>query len=159
MKASRRRQEDGVTDPEMIEELGDFFDTIKAPDGNLKRDDFKRVLNTYAVRGFPSDVIDDAFNEADPNKTGTITRDTFVSMMSDKMKQTSNQAGLTQAFETFDPKQDKTIDKAKFVTLLKNIGKPLTPDEINEFLAIVKSANNDEEIRYELFIQEVFAKK
>lgn len=153
---SRRNREEEV-DPELVGELKDafdMFDTTKK--GYLDKDDVKKLFKSHGIRVTDED-LDAAFKEADADGDKKIECVEFINMMTSKMKATSTEQKLTEAFKVFDPEEKGVIDSKELSEALLNIGEPCTNKEVQELMQVAQ--NQDGDVRYELFVQAVFAKK
>ena len=157
MQRRRRRGEDVEVDTELASEFKDTFDMFDASKkGYLEKDDVKKLFKTYAIR-LSDEELDEAFKEADADGDKKIGCAEFVNMMSSKMKTTSSEEKLKEAFKVFDPEDKGVIDAKELTEALMFIGEPCTNKEVAELKGVAENSEGD--IRYELFIQAVFAKK
>ncbi|KAL7717044.1 Calmodulin [Entamoeba marina] len=155
--SGRRRHADNDADPELVSELKDAFDMFDATKkGYLDKDDLRKLFKVHGVRVTDED-LDSAFREADADGDKKIECMEFINMMTGKMKATSTEKGLTEAFKVFDPSEKGVIDSKELTEALLNIGEPCTNKEVNELMNVAQ--NQDGDVRYELFVQTVFAKK
>ncbi|BFU24760.1 calmodulin, putative [Entamoeba histolytica HM-1:IMSS-B] len=152
---SRRRDEE--VDQELVGELKDAFDMFdSSKKGYLDKDDVKKLFKTNGIRVTDED-LDAAFKEADADGDKKIECMEFINMMTGKMKTASTEQKLTEAFKVFDPEEKGVIDSKELTEALLNIGERCTTSEVGELKTVAE--NQEGQIRYELFIQAVFAKK
>ena len=124
--------------------------------GYLDKDDVKKIFRTNGVRVTEED-LDAAFREADSDGDKKIEATEFIQMMADKMKTASTAEALKEAFKVFDPEDSGLINEKELREALLNIGDPVTNKEVMELEQV--AGTQDGNIRYELFINSVFASK
>ena len=124
--------------------------------GYLDKDDVKKIFKTYGIRVTEED-LDSAFREADADGDKKIEAMEFITLMTDKMKTTSTIDALKEAFAVFDPQESGLINLRELREALLNIGEPVTNKEVMELEQV--AGTQDGNIRYELFINSVFASK
>jgi calmodulin len=137
-----------------LKEAFELFDKDRA--GVLKKDTLKNVLKQFGVF-VSAEQLDEMFDEADTTKTGSIGFPEFMSMMSRRMKQTSNEQILLGAFKTFDPEGLGYIPTKELSKVLTTYGDRLTEQELAELLNV--SENDKEQVKYDLFVNLMFSKK
>eukprot|EP01110_Echinostelium_bisporum_P005436 TRINITY_DN23300_c0_g1_i1.p1 TRINITY_DN23300_c0_g1~~TRINITY_DN23300_c0_g1_i1.p1 ORF type:complete len:162 (+),score=54.82 TRINITY_DN23300_c0_g1_i1:130-615(+) len=161
MAAKRRvlsREESSVVlgDEQVAEfkEAFELFDSGRA--GVLKKDALKNTLKQFGVY-VSSEQFDEMFAEADATGSGGIGFPEFMSMMGRRMKQTCNEQILSSAFKTFDSKGSGYIPVKELSHVLTNYGDRLSESELEELLKVTK--NESDQVKYDLFINLMFAKK
>jgi len=137
-----------------LKEAFELFDTSRH--GVLKKDTLKTTLKQFGVF-VSSEQLDEMFAEADATGSGAIGFPEFMSMMSRRMKQTCNEQILLNAFRTFDPEGRGYIPKKELSDVLTSYGNRLNPQELSELLNLTE--NENQQIKYDLFINLMFAKK
>ena len=155
----RRRQatEDVEITDEQCNELKEAFDLFDvSKKGYIERGDLRTLFKQYSIRVSDED-LDDAFKAADADGDKKVTVTEFINMMSGLMKSTSTEAQVTEAFKVFDPEEKGVINDKELSEALLNIGEKCTTQEVNELRTVAKNQEGD--IRYELFVNAVFAKK
>jgi len=137
-----------------LKEAFELFDTARA--GVLKKETLKNTLKQFGVF-VSSEQLDEMFAEADATGSGNIGFPEFMSMMSRRMKQTCNEQILLNAFRTFDPEGRGYIPRKEFSDVLTSYGDRLTQQELAELLNVTE--NENQQVKYDLFINLMFAKK
>eukprot|EP01132_Coremiostelium_polycephalum_P000872 gene872-1091_t len=159
--ASKRRlareESSVVLGEEQVAELKEAFELFdKDRTGYIKKDALKTTLKQFGVF-VTQEGLDEMFNEADTTKSGAIGFPEFMSMMSRRMKQTSNEQILLNAFKTFDPENLGYIPSSTLSKVLTTVGDKLSEAELQELLTI--SENEQKQVKYDLFVNTLFAKK
>lgn len=95
-----------------------------------------------------------AFKEADSTGDDKLDFPEFVSMMSQRMRQTSSEEKLVAAFRTFDPENKGFIPTKDLSEALTTLGNPLTARELAELMTIAETVPG--EVRYTAFINNLF---
>jgi Ca2+-binding EF-hand superfamily protein len=80
-----------------------------------------------------------------------------VAMMGKRMKQTCNEQILINAFRTFDPEGRGYIPRKELSDILTSYGDRLTQQELAELLNVTE--NENQQVKYDLFVNLMFAKK
>jgi len=137
-----------------FKEAFELFDTTRS--GFINKDALRNVLKQFQIRVEP-DAFDEMFKEADATGGGKIGFPEFMAMMSKRMKQTSNEEILRGAFKTFDPEGHGYVPSNVLKEALTNLGDKLTKAEFAELQSVAE--NDKQEIRYDLFVGIMFAKK
>ncbi|EFA77079.1 Regulatory myosin light chain [Heterostelium album PN500] len=145
-----REESSVVLGEEQVAELKEAFELLdKDRTGVIKKDSLKTSLKQFNIF-VTQEQLDEMFAEADMTKTGGIAFPEFMSMMSRRMKQTSNEQILLNAFKTFDPEGLGYIPTKDMAKALLTLGDKLTEAELQELLTIceneqkqVKSKSND----------------
>ncbi|GAM18082.1 hypothetical protein SAMD00019534_012570, partial [Acytostelium subglobosum LB1] len=137
-----------------LKEAFELFDSNRT--GIIKKDALKTVLKQFNVF-VTQDQLDEMFNEADATKSGGIGFPEFMSMMSRRMKQTSNEQILLNAFKTFDPEGLGYIPSSVISKALLSQGDKLNEAELAELLTICE--NEQKQVKYDLFVNTLYAKK
>eukprot|EP01111_Echinosteliopsis_oligospora_P005725 TRINITY_DN1931_c0_g1_i1.p1 TRINITY_DN1931_c0_g1~~TRINITY_DN1931_c0_g1_i1.p1 ORF type:complete len:161 (-),score=56.48 TRINITY_DN1931_c0_g1_i1:116-598(-) len=137
-----------------FKEAFELFDTART--GSIKKDTLKTTLKQFGVF-VTAEQLDEMFAEGDATKTGAIGFPEFMGMMSRRMKQTCNETILTNAFKTFDPEGRGYIPAKEMSRILTTYGDRLKENELAELLNVTENENH--EVKYDLFINLMFAKK
>ena len=144
-------------DPELVSEFKDVFDMFDVgKKGYLDKEDVKKLFKHYTVRVTDED-LDAAFKDADADGDKKIEAMEFINMMTGKMKANATEEKLMEAFKVFDPEEKGFVDAKELQEALLNIGEPCTNKEVAELFQVAQTQEGN--IRYELFVQSVFAKK
>ncbi|KAF2077273.1 hypothetical protein CYY_001397 [Polysphondylium violaceum] len=152
-----REESSVVLGEDQVAELKEAFDLFdKDRTGFIKKDALKATLKQFGVFVL-EDQLDQMYAEADTTKSGAIGFPEFMSMMSRRMKQTSNEQILTNAFRTFDQEGLGYIPTKDLSKVLTTLGDKLTDAELQELLSI--SENEQKQVKYDLFVNTLFAKK
>ncbi|EGG24391.1 Regulatory myosin light chain [Cavenderia fasciculata] len=159
--ASKRRltreESSVVLGEDQVAELKEAFELFdKDRVGVIKKEALKTTLKQFGIF-VTAENFDEMFAEADTTKTGGIAFPEFMSMMSRRMKQTSNEQILSNAFKTFDPEGLGYIPTKDLAKALTTLGDKLNEAELEELKAV--SENEQKQIKYELFVNTLFAKK
>ncbi|KAK5577679.1 hypothetical protein RB653_002623 [Dictyostelium firmibasis] len=152
-----REESSVVLGEDQVAELKEAFELFdKDRTGFIKKDALKTTLKQFGVFVM-EDQLDAMFAEADTTKSGAIGFPEFMSMMSRRMKQTSNEQILMNAFRTFDPENNGYIPTKDLSKALTTLGDKLTDAELQELLSI--SENEQKQVKYDLFVNTLFSKK
>eukprot|EP01112_Ceratiomyxa_fruticulosa_P020104 TRINITY_DN6751_c0_g1_i1.p1 TRINITY_DN6751_c0_g1~~TRINITY_DN6751_c0_g1_i1.p1 ORF type:complete len:160 (-),score=25.43 TRINITY_DN6751_c0_g1_i1:59-538(-) len=152
-----REESSVVLADDQVAELKEAFELFdKDRTGVLTKASLKNVLKQFGVF-VTAEALDEMFDEADTTKTGSIGFPEFMSLMSRRMKQSSNEEILLHAFKTFDPNSTGYIPSKEISRILTSLGDKLNESELAEFLNV--SENEKGEVHYQLFINMLFAKK
>lgn len=139
-----------------LKEAFELFDSSRS--GFITRDALQTVLKQFGVRVEPS-AFEEMFKEADATEQGKIGFPEFLSMMGRRMKQTTSEEILRNAFRTFDPEGTGYIPTAQISDALLTMGDRLSKQELNEFLGITENEKERGKVKYDQFINTMFAKK
>ena len=137
-----------------LKDVFEMFDTSKT--GKLTKSDLGSVLNQFDIR-VASEDIDKMFKEADVLGKGNIGFPEFMSMMSKKMQMTSSEVQLKRAFGAFDKAGEGKIPTPYLSDELTSRGDKLSRKEMQTLIDIAE--NESQEIVYQMFIGQLFAKK
>eukprot|EP01133_Synstelium_polycarpum_P015086 gene15086-17860_t len=152
-----REESSVVLGEEQVAELKEAFELYdKDRVGVIKKDALKTTLKQFGIF-VTAEQLDEMFAEADTTKSGGIGFPEFMSMMSRRMKQTSNEQILLNAFKTFDPEGLGYIPTSVLTKALTTLGDKLTEAELQELLII--SETDNKQVKYDLFVNTLFSKK
>ncbi|KYQ90700.1 Regulatory myosin light chain (RLC) [Tieghemostelium lacteum] len=152
-----REESSVVLGEDQVAELKEAFELFdKERKGSISKEALKTTLKQFSVFVM-EDQLDQMFAEANTTKSGGIDFPEFMSMMSRRMKQTSNEQILLNAFKTFDPEGLGYIPTRDLSKALTTLGDKLSDEELKELLSI--SENDQKQIKYDLFVNTLFAKK
>ena len=161
MAAKRRtlaREESSVVlGEDQVAEFKEAFELFDSGrQGVLKKDTLKNTLKQFGVF-VSSEQLDEMFAEADATGSGAIGFPEFMTMMGKRMKQTCNEQILVNAFRTFDPEGRGYIPRKELSDILTSYGDRLSQQELAELLNVTE--NENQQVKYDLFINLMFAKK
>jgi len=137
-----------------FKEAFELFDTARK--GFLQKEGLKNTLKQFGVF-VSSEQLDEMFAEGDATSSGNIGFPEFMSMMSRRMKQTCSEQILVNAFRTFDPEGRGYIPTKELSKILTTYGDRLTEQELAELLNLTENENS--QVKYDLFLNLMFAKK
>eukprot|EP01113_Clastostelium_recurvatum_P043907 TRINITY_DN733_c0_g1_i1.p1 TRINITY_DN733_c0_g1~~TRINITY_DN733_c0_g1_i1.p1 ORF type:complete len:158 (-),score=48.33 TRINITY_DN733_c0_g1_i1:147-620(-) len=156
---SRRpnRETSTVLGDDQVNEFKEAFELFDAnKSGFITKDGLKNVLKQFGIR-VEEGSFDEMFKEGDSSGQGKIAFPEFMSMMQKRMKQTSNEEILRGAFRSFDPDGLGYVPTPYLRDCLTTMGDKLTKAEFQELQSVAE--NEKQEIRYDLFVGLMFAKK
>jgi calmodulin len=137
--------------PEQIAEFREAFNIFdKDGDGRITAKELGTVMRSLGQN--PSEAeLQDMVNEVDIDGNGTIEFDEFLYMMSRQMREGDTEAEIIDAFRVFDKDGDGKITAAELTHIMKNLGEPLTQEEVDEMIAQADT-NKDGIIDYAEFV-------
>ncbi|OHT01837.1 calmodulin [Tritrichomonas foetus] len=84
----------------------------------------------------PSDnELQEMIKQADADGSGTIQFEQFLKLMSAQKSEGESLEEIIEAFRVFDTDGDGKFSTADMTRILKNLGEPLTQEEIDEIIA------------------------
>jgi calmodulin len=137
--------------PEQIAEFREAFNIFdKDGDGRITAKELGTVMRSLGQN--PSEAeLQDMVNQVDLDGNGTIEFDEFLYMMSRQMRDGDTEEDIKAAFRVFDKDGDGKITTAELTHIMKNLGEPLTQEEVDEMIAQADT-NKDGIIDYGEFV-------
>jgi calmodulin len=137
--------------PEQIAEFREAFNIFdKDGDGRITAKELGTVMRSLGQN--PSEAeLQDMVNQVDLDGNGTIEFDEFLYMMSRQMRDGDTEEDIKAAFRVFDKDGDGKITTAELTHIMKNLGEPLTQEEVDEMIAQADT-NKDGIIDYAEFV-------
>ena len=117
-----------------------FFD--KFGDGNLLTQDIGLALRAMGALINERDIIL-LTKKYDPTKSGKVSFDDYVNMMSEVVDKPDNPDLIKQSFSCFDKSQTGRLDIDEMKHVLTRIGDVLSPEEIQNFMAILDTYSDN----------------
>jgi calmodulin len=150
-KFSKRMAEELNLTPEQIAEFREAFNIFdKDGDGRITAKELGTVMRSLGQN--PSEAeLQDMVNQVDLDGNGTIEFDEFLYMMSRQMRDGDTEEDIKAAFRVFDKDGDGKITTAELTHIMKNLGEPLTQEEVDEMIAQADT-NKDGIIDYGEFV-------
>lgn len=121
--------------PEQIAEYREAFNIFdRDGDGHIDKKELATVLRSLGHN--PSSVeIDEIMKEVDTSNNGTIEFEEFIDVLDKQIHQGDIEDEILDAFRAFDKDQDGKIAGTELAHILKNIGEPLSQEEVDEMIA------------------------
>ncbi|OHT13262.1 Calmodulin [Tritrichomonas foetus] len=121
--------------PEQLAEYREAFNIFdRDGDGHITAKELSTVLRSLGQN--PSSTeIDEMMKEIDTSGNGTIEFEEFIAIMDKQVHQGDVEEEILDAFRAFDKDQDGKIAASELSHILKNIGEPLSQEEVHEMIA------------------------
>lgn len=121
--------------PEQLTEYREAFNIFdRDGDGHIDKKELATVLRSLGQN--PSSYeIDQIMNEVDTSGNGTIEFEEFLDIIDKQIHQGDIEDEVLDAFRAFDKDQDGKIAASELAHILKNIGEPLSQEEVDEMIA------------------------
>lgn len=138
-------------EPERIEEWYAAFGIFdKNGDGKISIGELLRIMRDL-MQDPTERELKEMIAEVDDNNTGTIEFPEFCTQMKRKYKDPDQvKDELIQAFKVFDKDQNNFISAEELSNVMKTIGEPLSPKEVQEMMDSA-DVDGDGKINYEEF--------
>ena len=95
--------------------------------------------------------------EVDEDGNGEIDFDEFCTLMLKKMKENEPEEELVEVFKIFDKDQNGVIDWYDLAVVFKELGEPVTDDDMKEMIA-EHDYDDDKALSFEEFVRMMMAK-
>ena len=137
--------------PDVIPEIRKHFnDADTDKDGLVPVKELKGILNKFGNNVSDSD-FQLMLKELELDLNGSAKFEEFLYMLSRPMIQKDAEEELVEAFKIFDKDGDGKIPVSELGAIMKNIGEPLSPEELDEFIKQADS-NKDGSIDFAQFV-------
>ena len=121
--------------PEQLAEYREAFNIFdRDGDGHITAKELATVLRSLGQNPSKSE-IDDIMREVDVSGNGTIEFEEFIGIMDRQVHHGDVEEEILDAFRAFDKDQDGKIAASELAHILKNIGEPLSQEEVDEMIA------------------------
>ena len=141
---------DSLTEAQ-IQEFSEAFSLFdKEGKGTITADDLGTVVRSLGLN--PSEAeLKNMLKDVDAGGNGTIEFPEFLSLLTDKAKEKSDQADIIEAFRVFDRNNDGFITADEIHRIMGNLGEKLTQEEVAEMM---REANADSQgkLNYKEFV-------
>ncbi|KAL3874268.1 hypothetical protein ACJMK2_037308 [Sinanodonta woodiana] len=129
----------------MFKEAFSLFD--KDGDGSITTKELGTVMRSLGQNPTEAE-LQDMINEVDADGNGTIDFQEFLTMMSNKMKDSNTEEELREAFRVFDKDGNGFISAAELRHVMTNLGEKLTDEEVEEMIREA-DFDGDGQVNYE----------
>lgn len=131
-----------------IEEYRAAFDLFdKDGNGQITSKELGSFMHKVGLA--PSEQeLSEMIDEIDADGNGNIDFPEFIALMARKIDDNENEDILIDAFRLFDPEGYGFITTEELRHVLNSLGEKMTPDEIEEMLAVAE-ADSQGQVRYE----------
>lgn len=137
--------------PELIQEIHKHFDSVdKDHDGKIPVKDIQLVMKSFEEQISDSD-LKKMLKELEISSSGSIKFDEFIYILTRQMRENDAEEELQEAFKVFDRDGDGKIPKDELSLIMKNIGEPLSQEELDAFIKEADT-NKDGYIDYAQFV-------
>ncbi|KAK8900341.1 Calmodulin [Tritrichomonas musculus] len=137
--------------PELIQEIHKHFDSVdKDHDGKIPVKDIQLVMKSLEEQISDSD-LKKMLKELEISSSGSIKFDEFIYILTRQMRENDAEEELQEAFKVFDRDGDGKIPKDELSLIMKNIGEPLSQEELDAFIKEADT-NKDGYIDYAQFV-------
>jgi Ca2+-binding EF-hand superfamily protein len=121
---------------------------------SLKPPELRAALNDLGFQ--PTDAeFEEILKKADDDGNGTIELDEFFSYLQSTRRVASLEQ-IVAAFKVFDQDNDGKLTKLEFEKILRNLGEPITQEEIQE-VSQAAGMGDDGLIDYEKYVQSIIS--
>lgn len=140
---------DSLTE-DQIREFGEAFSLFdKEGKGTITTDDLGAVMESLGLNRSEAE-LKNMLKDVDAGGNGTIEFPEFLSLVTAKAKEKSDQAEIVEAFLTFDRNNDGFITADEIYHIMGNLGEKLTREEVAEMM---REANADQgKLDYKQFV-------
>ncbi|XP_059174804.1 calmodulin-beta-like [Physella acuta] len=137
-----------------IRELFRIFD--KNHDNTISSSELGKMLTCMGME-ISEEEVSTLMKELDKNGNGKIEYREFKAFMQDEIRRSEEspleqEKAIRMAFKVFDQNGDGVIDEAELRAAMKNLGEPLSDNELNEMMREA-DVDQDGKINYEEFIK------
>mmetsp|Transcript_13981 Transcript_13981/g.30405 ORF Transcript_13981/g.30405 Transcript_13981/m.30405 type:complete len:159 (-) Transcript_13981:51-527(-) len=153
--ANKATQVDQLVD-EQIDEFQETFDLFDADkDKRLNIQELGKLLNALGVNPTMEELKSMVADVSEGLES--LDFDSFLTLMSRKMKDTDSEEELIEAFKVFDRDEDGFISARELRDSMNNLGEKLQNSEVDE---MIKEADldGDGQINYDEFVKMMMAK-
>ena len=139
----------GVTE-EQIAEYKEAFALFDNRNNNtISIKDLATVLRSLGQNPSETEVVE-MLQLADPDGSGVVDFDTFLSLIQTKVKEQDNEGEIRESFRVFDKEGNGKISSSELRHIMTTLGEKLTEDEVDEMLNEAEADGNGM-INYEAF--------
>ena len=145
----------------IFEQIGEFYDTFKLfdedKDGKLSLKEFGTLLSSLGQNPTEQELQEWIGGDGEHDST-RIDFQSFLALMSRKLKETDTEEELIEAFKVFDRDRDGFISGGELRASMTNLGERLNDAEVDE---MIKEADLDGDglINYDEFVRMMMASK
>ncbi|KAL9644484.1 hypothetical protein ABK040_009349 [Willaertia magna] len=132
-----------------------FFD--KDEDGKVSKQDLEKTLQALGENKNQNDIRK-MIEECDPSRTGYIGFTEFITVLSQKLKNTDREEKLREAFRAFDEEGKGVIPSKELKDALCNWGEKFTESEWSQMRQEI-GAKDSGDFDYELFLNKMLNKQ
>jgi Ca2+-binding EF-hand superfamily protein len=144
-----------VTGPQIAEYREAFHIFDENNDGFITPEELGAVMRALGQNPTQHD-IDDWMRRMDPQHTGLISFEGFLTLIGRHIHETNPQDEITDAFRVFDREGKGKITIVEFTHILKDLGDPLSDKAINEMVHEAQPSKNGE-IDYVEFVHRMLS--
>ena len=146
----------GVTEEQIAEYKEAFALFDHKNNSTISKKDLPTVLRSLGQNPSESEVTD-MQQLADPDNSGTVDFDTFLSLIQTKMKEQDSEGEIRESFRVFDKEGNGRISSSELRHIMTTLGEKLTEDEVDEMLTEAEADGNGM-INYEVFAKVLTSK-
>lgn len=143
------------------EQIGEFYDTFKLfdedRDGKLSLKEFGTLLSSLGQNPTEQELQEWIGGDGEHDTT-RIDFQSFLSLMSRKLKETDTEEELIEAFKVFDRDRDGFISGGELRASMTNLGERLNDTEVDEMIHEA-DLDGDGLINYDEFVRMMMASK
>uniref|UniRef100_A0A0G4GNG5 Calmodulin n=1 Tax=Chromera velia CCMP2878 TaxID=1169474 RepID=A0A0G4GNG5_9ALVE len=132
-----------------------FKEQDKGNRGTIKPEQIAIVMRTAGLAP-TEDELRQFVSVANKRANGAVSLELFFGFCAAKQKDNDNFSDLVQVFHSFDPEQTGMISQKVFRNLMRNVGEPLTQDEVDNLIKDV--CGGEDPINYRDFLQTILQK-
>lgn len=138
---AKLRVVDRINEVQLLEFREAFNAFDKDRSGHIDAEELRGILEAVG-----QEVNDEELREmvlmADSDNSGTIDFWEFATLMAHKMADPNPERTLKAAFNCFDENGDGTISTKEIKKVMRNLGEPVTDDDIRTFVSKVDADKN-----------------
>ena len=146
----------GMTEEQMAEYREAFALFDNKNNNTISTKDLPTVLRSLGQNPSESE-IGDITQQADPDGSGAVDFETFLSMIQTKLKDQDSEAEIRESFRVFDKEGNGKISAPELRHIMTTLGEKLTEDEVDEMLNEAET-DGDGMINYERFARVLTSK-
>ncbi|KAK0162616.1 hypothetical protein PV327_006381 [Microctonus hyperodae] len=136
-KKATQKQELTADQKADVKEAFDLFDTDGT--GVISTNELKVALRALGFEP-KKDELKKIISDIDPNKTGKISFEEFLNLMTTKMREKDSKEEVLKAFRLFDDDDTGKITLKNLKRVAKELGENMTDEELQE---MIDEADND----------------
>ena len=132
----KKKDKNDVVNQRRIMEITEAFNLFdKDCDGNI---DIKELATVMRTLGYDpnQEELDDIIKTFDVDKSGTIDKEEFISLLTTKLKEQKDDKDLLEIFNMFDKDRDGLISEKDVNYIIDEIGEEFDKDIIKELFSM-----------------------